>query len=203
MDTLIIEVGGKLTALHDDQTTTTDVSDAAPTLLFEPCELAAKVTLRDIFLLIERHIDVFDKLLGNWCKKLTEEALSARDFEPVSEIQYLELMFYLELDDGNLYGMDRPDFHGVGKNQEDYSIVFSPTYQIVDLPLVLGGVKTQSGEKYQTTFTLGKILHGILWELSFYGAPKDRDEKAQEISKFSELFKSGSFDYEEFFSDDE
>jgi hypothetical protein len=204
MENLILEVGGRLTALHDDQTTTTDVSDSAPTLLFEPCQLASKVTLRDVFLLISKHIDVFETLLGNWCREFTEEILSAKDFEPTAEIQHLELVFFLEDYEGTLYGMCRPDFHGVGKDSEKYSIVLTPSYQLADFPVLLGGVVTEQGDVYRAPFTLGQILHGILWELAFFGSPKSRDEKAEELIKASDLFRSSTpIDLDDFFSDEE
>jgi hypothetical protein len=203
MENLILEVGGKLTALHDDQTTTTDVSDSAPTLLFETCQLAAKVTLRDVFLLISKHLDVFETLLGNWCREFTEEILSAKDFEPTAEIQHLELVFFLEDYEGTLYGMTRPDFHGVGKDNEKYSIVFTPTYQIADFPVLLGGIVTEKGDVYRAPFTLGQILHGILWELSFFGPPKSRDEKAEELVKSSsDITRAVPINWDDFFSDD-
>lgn len=194
MDTLILEAGGRLTACNEQELL--DVTEAAPTLLFESCQLAHGVTLRDVFLLINRHIDVFDKLLGNWCRLFTEEALSKSD-AVASDIafDYLELYHALEIEDDLLLGMDQPNFHAVAKD-EVYSVSLLPVYHYVDYPLVLGKTQMDDGKTYyESPFTLGKILYGILWEISFYGPPQTRDEKGKLIS--------AKKDWSDFFDDDE
>jgi hypothetical protein len=190
MDALQIEKDGKLIATRyhpeDQRDVEYDATDRAASLLFEPCTIAEGVTLRDIFLLINRHLDVFEKLLGNWCREFTTEALEIRDFvdtEDDDPLEYLELYHFLELDDETLYGMDRPDFHGISRSNVACSLSFIPTYRIAHLPVKLGPVKMEDEGTYQTTYTLGKILYGILWELSFYGAPQDRDEKSVHLQE--------------------
>jgi hypothetical protein len=204
MDTLILEVGGRLTSYtHDEKVL--DVTESAPTLLFEPCLLAHKVTLRDIFLLLERHIDVFDKLLGNWCKVFTEEALSNKEGVALDvAFDYLELYHVLEVDDEELLGMDRPDFHAV-QGEESYSLSFLPVHEYVDYPLVLGKTQMDDGKTfYETPFTLGKILYGILWEISFYGPPISRDQKGKELKdSMNELRLKDLKDFKNFFDDED
>lgn len=198
---LILEVGGRLTACEDNEMI--DVTNAAPTLLFEPCQLADKVTLRDVFLLLQNHLDVFDKLLGNWCKTYTEEALAKKDaVDPAFD--YLELYHTLEVDEDELLGMDRPDFHAV-KGDEAYSLSFLPLYEYADCPLVLGKTQMDDGKTfYDSPFTLGKILYGILWEISFYGPPANRDEKASQLRESASCINNKSWgDFNDFFDDDE
>lgn len=199
---LILEVGGRLTAVDEDGMI--DVTDSAPTLLFEPCQLADKVTLRDVFLLLQNHIEVFDKLLGNWCKSYTEEALSKKDAVDHA-FDYLEIYHTLEVEDDELLGMDRPDFHAVSKD-DVYSVSFLPLYEYVDCPLVLGKTQMDDGKTfYESPFTLGKILYGILWEISFYGPPANRDEKGKELKESASRIKGGKDwrDFNDFFDDDE
>lgn len=54
------------------------VTSRAPSLLFERTTLAPGVTLRDIFLLLEKHINAFDAILGNWCREIVAEGLGKR-----------------------------------------------------------------------------------------------------------------------------
>lgn len=186
MDAIQIEKSGKLSAISYE-TRTQDATDKAPNLLFEPCTIGEEVTLRDIFLLIARHLDVFEKLLGNWCREYTLEALSDQDFVENDEepLEYLELYHQIEVDEDTLYGMDRPDFHAIGKDATGeiiaYTLSFLPVYKIAHLPVKLGPVRLEDGTTHKTTYTLGKILHGILWELSFYGPPENRDAKGEEL----------------------
>lgn len=196
MDSIQIEKSGKLSATRyeNDQTIAFDATDKAPNLLFEPCTIAEGVTLRDIFLLIAKHLDVFEKLFQNWCREYTAEALSDQDFvdDPEDPLEFLELYHQLEIDEGTLYGMDRTDFHAIGKDSTGevvaYSLSFLPTYKIAHLPVKLGPVRLEDGNTYATTYTLGKILYGILWELSFYGPPSNRDEKGDELRAIAKKY---------------
>jgi len=40
-------------------------------------------------------------------------------------------------------------------------------------------------------YTLGQILYGIIWEMSFMGGPKDREKKSKEIMQAADDVKSG------------
>lgn len=173
-DGLIIQKNGKLFDLE----TAKDVTHHAPTLLFEPCRLDEDVTLKDIFLLIQHHIDVFEKILGNWCREFTTEALSTPS--QVEDLLYLELYYTLQVEDGALEGINHPNFHGVGQDSP-YSLSFLPLNKLADLPVKLGPAQIEQSS-YPTLYTLGNILNGILWELSFYGPPAQRDQLAKEVN---------------------
>lgn len=212
-----------------------DVTDESFSHLWKETSLADDVTLKDIFLLINRHLEVFDVLLGNWCAELTEEALSGQDAEEDTDIEYLELYKYYELgevwENGELLpdvigplNTAFPSFHGKGflrtekdRNdgqpfRENYAVELSPTYKIVDLPLKLNRElvifddpswhkEFKAGNKpnfedYTISYpwvgyTLGEILYGIVWELSFFGGPQKRDDMMTELKERVDEIESG------------
>jgi len=80
--------------------------------------------------------------------------------------------------------------------REKYAIEFSPMYKLAHLPIkvcdemnILDDSKpyTEKGSvqtiKFEHSITLIELLYAIFWELSFYGSPKERDEKTDELMK--------------------
>jgi hypothetical protein len=198
-----------------------DVTENAIRLLFEPCDLAQDITLKDIFLLLNTELKIFDAVLGNWCEEFVKEGLSGEgkpytgEYNP-EEIEYLQLSKYMWIDSDLSYGLERPDFGGVGfelKEEWDgwskgdrisYGISFSPTQDLINLPvkldrtLIIYNENPASGRYHETiaeyeniTFTLGDILNGIIWEISFNGGPeKKADFKQQLLNYVDEIKKS-------------
>jgi len=185
-----------------------DVTDEAPTRLFDACELDADVTLRDIFLILNKELDIFNCVLRYWCREFVDEGLNktvTMDNE-IEDIEYLELCWYLNRDEfegkKELYGNIFPYFHGCGYkdkkgNRIPYNISYIPVNEIIDLPLKLNKDYVIINEEKPrdkpivfkgSQYSLGHILYGIIWEVSFNGSPKDRDEKSkkiqEEISKY-------------------
>jgi hypothetical protein len=205
-ETLTIKKGGKLarTGWKGDTWVTEDVTDRAISLLFEQCDLEEGVTLRDLFLLLNTELEIFDCVLGNWCKEIVQEGLAAPSTRNLG-FDKLELYWHIgtTTEDGKtrLFGHHFPEFHGVGKADENdryypvgerisYSLSFLSSSDLVDLPLELctesklfdeDDWQKQPTPLGEAPFTLGQILYGVLWELSFYGAPEDRDARGEEL----------------------
>lgn len=148
------------------------------TYLFYPtCELDG-VTLRDIFLLLDKNVTFYRVVFGNWLDEYIEEGLSQG--EECEEVEYLELYRIVEKwDDGTESYIA---FTGVG-NDMNYGVSASPANEYADKPLRFGRTyicDKSNEEEWQkwppAPFTLGEILHSIIWELSFYGPPKKRDK---------------------------
>ncbi len=202
MEGLKIISGGKLlrtTWVYDEDTdvgsyVTDDVTNVAPSCLFDACTLNEDVILRDVFYLLERHLDVFQIILNKWLSEIVEEGL--RPFlENETEIKYVELYWSVEhsQEDKTLSGNIFPEFHGIGTSAEiPISLMFTPTNEIAGLPLKLcdefkiypsitenEGRQTHSYKGPQ--FSLGQILYGIIWELTWLGSPTERDQKGQEL----------------------
>ena len=182
-----------------------DVSDNAVAYLFEECKLDKGVTLKDVFLLLKRDIKLFDRILGNWCGEIVEDAL-ANPEEASEDFLCLELYTTIVVSQlGKKYEGDSspfPSFHIWGKHEGEeigYSLMGCPTGSLLELPLKLKGTTLTLCEKnkgefkvkcscgadkeaeyrnamknynWDTNYSLGQILHGILWELSFYGGSR-------------------------------
>lgn len=208
-----------------------DRTDNGLRYLFEPCVLAPDVTLKDIFLLINTELDVFDAVIGNWCKEIVTEGLTqpAKPYDLTKydpeQIEYLELRYTPEYDDDGdggevLYGIHRPDFGGVGvelQNDGDqdhykkgeripWGVSFSKANDLINIPVKLadkfdiyeGILKWKAGSQPKLLgsfknppYTLGGILEGIIWEMSFHGGPDKRDDLNSELREAVAKIKSG------------
>lgn len=202
---------------------TCDVTNFAPYHLFEICDLDTDIRLKDIFKLIKKHEDIFEIILGNWCKDFINEGLKKRKKKYTGkydkdEIEYLELYWILEqqiFEDGEyFYGIEFPDFHGIGyKLKEEYmyhkkgerinwSVSLTPVNELMNIPVKLKRTadiykddytikKLNAQKKIEIKgmqFTLGHILYGILWELSFHGNPKNRKDFSKHLKEIAEKY---------------
>jgi hypothetical protein len=184
--------------------------------LFDTCEIDNDVTLKDIFLLLNKDITMYHSLLGNWLSEIVTEGLS-KEGEGDKDIEYLELHWNMEKEvhkgSKNLYGFHFPQFHGVSHvaiddiyegeilltkqgERTSYAIEMTPTYKLMNIPVKLKKgiffeewkldrpVKREHIDNYaDADYTLANILYGIIFELSFFGSPSDRDGKTEEIKK--------------------
>lgn len=168
--------------------------------LMHDCELAPDVTLRDVFDLIEANIDDLEPILGNWVREFLEE--SKQPYEPKEnrDLERLELYWFLESDaEFGTDGMAFPSFHGIGKNGEKYGVDFSSCNTLMELPVTLKEDAEIYRREYRSKsdgsatvilpkvgYTLLGILYGIIWELSFFGPPKKRDEEVKKLMELAE-----------------
>jgi len=120
---LRITKGGRLidTDHYSKGSQENDVTDIAIRYLFEPCTLEEGVTLRDIFLLLDSNLAMFDTIIGNWCSDIVTEGLTkpAKEYGDydANGIEYLELCYNVNYDNKRkteLRGLTRADFGGVG-----------------------------------------------------------------------------------------
>ena len=193
MSKVRIKRGGTVVKVdwNTDDPTETPV-EWVPHYLFDHCELEEGVTLRDIFLVLQDQIEIYEITIGNWVKEIVAEGLSGK--EGKTDLDFLQLTWYLEHDvkKNELTGFIRPDFSGVGKGKDSdttsFAVEFTPTYEMIDLPVKLNPeihLLREEGRKWENTthkggaFTLGHVLHGIIWELSFMGGPADRDAQGK------------------------
>jgi hypothetical protein len=235
---IVLSKGGKLFKtdwLYNEKTeegelVTFDATDIAPRLLFETVSFDDDVTLRDIFRLLNRHIDILEPLLGNWCRELTAEALSGigpaySNKYDAEGIEYLELThsFGENTWDGHTesFGNIYPDFGGKGfMLKEDathgdhtgpegvtigheagsrisWGLELSSPNTLINIPIKLNPnteiyhtdlseERTIKSDKVATLnnlgFSLGQILYGIVWELTFNGPPEVRDDLKAELT---------------------
>ncbi|MFN8442695.1 MAG: hypothetical protein U0175_18110 [Caldilineaceae bacterium] len=189
---LTIKSGGKLfftrwvydEVANEGRYVEKDVTEQAPHYLFYTCWLDDDILLRDVFLLLKQHLDIFRIVISEWVSEIVAEGLH----QPVAQgadISYLELywMFDYYESEKQLMGNLFPEFHGVGDvDQIPYSVALTPTNELADLPLRLCRTlriwnedKQELREYEGPEFSLGHILRGILWEMTWHGFPERRD----------------------------
>lgn len=209
-----------------------DVTKLAIRRLFDPCTLEDGVSLRDIFELVNTELDIFDLVIGNWCKEIVTEGLTGTPkkvgyYDP-AEIEYLTLGYYASYNSkkkNSFHGFHRPDFGGVGWKLKDniyfdwndpktgekmiehhkdtrinWGLSFTPANEIIDLYVILepemkiyendtdGDYMSELHSFGEPEYTLGGIIQGIIYELSFHGGPVDRSGTKEEIDQRLQQF---------------
>lgn len=122
---------------------------------------------------------------------------------------------------GNLKPIHRLDFHGIGfVLSEDvvrdgcidyragerikWSLSFTSPLKVLHLPVRLNpevilyegnmdsvNYRKEIGRMRNPGVTLGQVIHGVLWELSFHGAPASRDEESAQVKSLADDIYSG------------
>jgi hypothetical protein len=159
---------------------------------------------------------VFQSYLGGcplepFFQELEQEASE----EPNEDIEYVEFYWATEIYDNEFD--EYCSYHGIGKPDEEgfrtnWSFSFSPLSNWKHHRLVLNHeyVIEQyhfQGEGWDTKyqgkntlfkgkkeFTLWDILSAFFFEISFFGSPENRDEKAAEIEQISEEYENGNME---------
>lgn len=186
-----------------------EVTDRASAYLFEKIALSKELTLRDVFALIEINPFLKEYLHHYWIDEFLSEAKSTAKASAeinARSIEYLELYWLWEYDqESQAYRSPaRPDFHGVGiLQQEDliehdhvvcpkgqrinWSISTAELGEIIDLPLKICDealiTEVAPPLKILCDTTLGQMLEGIFWELSFHGGPDGRRSFNENLTK--------------------
>ena len=183
--------------------------------LMEECELADDIILKDILLLLNKELDFYSVLLGNWVDEIVAEGLKPPT-ESVFEIDYLELYWLLNkcTDEGirSLDGHFFPALRGWGNYDNSgekggIAIGTLPVNSLAYLPLKLKKeaiiyhenldaewttieeLKKQQDDPVvidKCPYSLLHILYGIVWELSFFGPPEVRNNKVKDLKELAD-----------------
>jgi len=122
---------------------------------------------------------------------------------------------------GKLKPIHRLDFHGVGfvlcedvvrdgcvdyraGERIKWSLSFTSPLKMLHLPVRLnpevilyeGNMDSvnygkEMGRMRNPGVTLGQVIHGVLWELSFHGSPETRDEESAQLKSLADDIRSG------------
>lgn len=103
-----------------------DVTNQGIRKLFEVCRLEDGFLLKDLFVFLNRELEVYDAIFGNWLKEIVQEGLkdptegkTFNIYDP-EEIEYLELYYSVYCKEkckkypAEFGGFHRPNFGGVG-----------------------------------------------------------------------------------------
>ncbi len=148
--------------------------------------LDKNITLRDLFLLMNKHMEYFSVISAySFLRELIQEALMEPE-ELTEDINFLELRRVAVIDNDdecleeqNNYLFKNFEFSGVGPNDR-FGLELLPLSSIITLPLFFNEkVEIQQDEKtvftYYEKFTLYDVINGILEELAYAGTEEDRE----------------------------
>jgi len=192
-----------------------ELSDIASSFLNEYITLD-NIVLKDLFLLIEKNIDIFEIIFRQWIREYTAAVLYGtpelkKDGE--NDVDYLELYWNISIDDEGIHVPGWPEFHGIGIAKFDdahykagdiikWGIGLSPMQNYANTPLVLKATanvnitdkhyKTISNNDYPTeSYTLYQIIQGVMYEMSFHGSPSDSLDLLEDLKDQMKRIESG------------
>ena len=185
-----------------------DVSDTINNHLFDPCYFEDKLKLRDVFDLVENNISLFEIMMP--CERIGEIITESKTVcsPDNDESQDLSLLLGWSVEHEKEFGelAVHSAFDGVKHEDREQEIEgdigngrigldFIPSNHLIDCEIrqntrfdVWGGIgygievsKEPVIRLDYKGFTLLEVIYGIFFELSFYGCPKERDDKGNEL----------------------
>lgn len=229
MSKLVLEAGPRLLRLRprarnsvkafQTESCWSDVTEAAHEYLFEPVELRGTVTVRNIFLLLERCpflLSVFRRDYAcEMLDYLRENGLLGTFGIHTCDLTHLELyqVWHKNSHTGCVRGQDFWHLRGWGPPEPGmdwlepcseaipYSVSLTDIAQLLDVSLRVSlTAQVVEDDEYSVKYgevlhevclesiSLGDVIRGLLWELSFHGSPQDQQKVVQELrSQVAEL----------------
>ena len=163
-------------------------------------KLAKGFTLRDYFKMIERYPDLqrLDGYFSDYLEEYhnaPESGCKSKDMPAL----ILERGITVELKDEKVDDFENYfNFHGKNIRKEPYwAIEYCPLAHLLDTPLKIGKTWLSVGKWNESKIYEGEdfpklydFVHEIIWELSWAGSPKQRDERMDYFNKTIEEIKS-------------
>jgi hypothetical protein len=194
MDMLLLPGGILRASVWDPEARDTvmkDVSEELPYFLRTGVRLHDQVTLRDLLVLAETHREFLLPLFTDLLDDFVEEVQRPATTDELCELDYLEITWEA-FAEGERFDL-QPVL--VGRNHEDeqvYSVEAVPTNAMGHLPVLLrGDFKMKFAEKggdpepferpFRREFLLYDVFDAVLAEITFHGAPNERDRWWREI----------------------
>lgn len=209
---LKLKPGGTLERTND-RNETKDVTDLAITFLHENIEFDENVTLRDLFLVINKELSLFNLIFGNWIKEYTDVILNGipEIKETSAKIDYLRVFWEIH-NHGEEYNIPAfPFFDGISiENGEEkkWAVEYSPMQNHAHLPLVLDpnvqvyNFESKENKKYPSSgYTFFNVIQGILYEISFHGGPEATKRVLDDLTAQVKRIEAGEFSADDFFED--
>ena len=187
-----------------------DVTCEAIFYLNDCLEIEEGVTLKHFFIMVNKNLDLLEVVFGNWMREYTDEIINGTP-ESIDEDNYslecLKLFWNVKIDKkGNSIELPHwPEFVGVGHSLVDdsyyqkgdeilWGVGLAAIKDFADYPLVLDPeVKVWSDDVHSyenAEYTLYQVIQGIMWEISFYGDPKDTNSFNTKLLNMVEAFKN-------------
>ncbi len=167
---------GRVTWLKRGNGTENISSNILP-FLNKEVEIAPKTTVKALYLIIKNNPDFLSTLSRIYGSELVEEGLKRKKKHKFNKKAKIEFYWYLDQFETDVVKINPvPAVHGIeNKKNEVFGLDFLPASEIRDLEVVIKDEIETSSVKVSLKPTLGQILYGLIWELSFYGPPAKRD----------------------------
>lgn len=189
-------------------------------LLQRKVTLEDNFTVRDWFKMIENYpsFQSLDCFMKSYLKEFHSCPLSGC-IDPDGQINFITLERVLNFEkfekQEELYECENyVSVYGESNDKESprYGIELWELKNYLDIPMKLGNgsyCKTISDppipdikyqyidEKFRTTYTLYELIHSFIYEISFFGTPKERDSKGDELKQMSKDIEEGNVELKE------
>ncbi len=168
-----------------------DISNRIHQFLFEPVSFDKNFTVKELFLILEKNPEILKMLSRFDGATFIKEALQRKSKKHISPSSKIEFYWFSDPSSFELDGFNIPCVHGLNGRGKPFGLDFLPGSEIKHcrikvLPALW--VETEiSGERYRVqagnlTPTVGQVIYSLIWELSYWGPPKKRDQ-ASSLSK--------------------
>ncbi len=168
------------------------------------------VTLKQILIIIYENINLFSKLFNiSTLKEFLDEAFSENknendddDDDDDEQLNSLELEWdsFVEKYDNEILLVDYVLFTGRDKDGSRVGLEFSPVNTIMDLPIEINDIYRirDVDSPYDFLFssikpmTLFNVLNSIIYEITFFGSIKKRQDKLNQLNQTVKNLKNGN-----------
>lgn len=170
------------------------------------CEIKENFTFGDLFSFIEAEAELIEKIFGGsmgnfpldeFIDEIKKETIKEKHpLEALEVYKCVEIHEYKREVDLN----DCNHFHGLGKDENEvmqqWAIEGTSLHQLKNVPLKLRKkgyltnwrVKPVKIEEFDTYYSLFDVINSILYEITFYGSPTNREKVMKEdIENIKEL----------------
>jgi hypothetical protein len=165
------------------------------------------VTLRDLFNIMDSNVDLWMKMTGNGLlPDYMEEFHAINQSSGDLGFSYIELYWITDLGDYEKCGIDTMEISigisGIDSSKKvdengipnKYGLDFLELSDIIDIPIRLNDkFEIYDNNDYEDPiinakkqFTVIEVFWAIIWELTFYGTPKERNATREELIVRSE-----------------
>lgn len=198
-----------------------EVQTTAHQFLHNNVEVDPEFTLADLFGLLEVDPVLKSVYRRDYANELAAEAAKGPLADDSSErLEYLELYqrwsvdssksLYSQTSHRSFHGVspvlteDRPEEYRKAGERIQYGVSLTPVRKLLTLPIRVNpevGVSEDDIDSVnfmrglpslrREEITLGEFIHGVLWELSFHGAPEEAEELTNELREMVADIKEG------------
>lgn len=187
---------------------------AAPSFLpfmSEPLEIEEGATFKTFFNHImkekDKYSEIFVSHLGGYDLSMFEEEWRKPFVKEKNDgMESLEIFWYVDYDSEDGSVKEQPSFQGIGHSAEEgltpYGIDFTPLNKLKNYPIKLNTEykieeytlrkrrprKIFAGKK---AFTVYDVISAVLYEITFYGGPQQRNEQLEELKRRADEVERG------------